>query len=89
MINNKFLLRLISSIGIIVAASTPSWASNAVNIYSARHYQSDDKLYAAFTKRTGIQVNRIEAADEALLERLRSEGTKSPADVLILVDAAR
>ena len=85
----KFLPLLISSLGTIAAASTSAWASNAVNIYSARHYQSDDKLYAAFTKRTGIQVNRIEAADEALLERLRSEGTKSPADVLILVDAAR
>ena len=89
MIKSKFLPLLISSLGTIAAASTSAWASNAVNIYSARHYQSDDKLYAAFTKRTGIQVNRIEAADEALLERLRSEGTKSPADVLILVDAAR
>ncbi|NBU65813.1 MAG: extracellular solute-binding protein [Betaproteobacteria bacterium] len=69
--------------------SASAWASSAVNIYSARHYQSDDKLYAAFSKRTGIQVNRIEAADEALLERLRSEGSNSPADVLILVDAAR
>lgn len=66
-----------------------SHATSSVNVYSARHYQSDDKLYAAFTKRTGIQVNRIEAADEALLERLRSEGSNSPADVLILVDAAR
>ncbi|NBP37439.1 MAG: extracellular solute-binding protein [Betaproteobacteria bacterium] len=83
--------RLISIVAFTLAnlISAAAWSSNAVNIYSARHYQSDDKLYATFTKHTGIQVNRIEAADEALLERLRSEGSNSPADVLVLVDAAR
>lgn len=60
-----------------------------VNLYSARHYQTDERLYTDFTRLTGIRVNRIEAGDEALLERLRSEGTRSPADVLLLVDAAR
>jgi iron(III) transport system substrate-binding protein len=60
-----------------------------VNVYSARHYQTDEALYADFTKQTGIRVNRIEAGDEALLERLRNEGANSPADVLLLVDAAR
>ena len=81
---------LIGFIALFTAVDTAdAQAASSVNVYSARHYQSDDKLYAAFTKRTGIQVNRIEAADEALLERLRSEGSSSPADVLILVDAAR
>ena len=87
MIRIKFLLLI--GFTTLMAIGTSAWSANAVNIYSARHYQSDDKLYAAFTKNTGIQVNRIEAADEALLERLRSEGNNSPADVLILVDAAR
>jgi len=87
MIRIKFLLLI--GFTTLMAIGTSAWSANAVNIYSARHYQSDDKLYAAFTKNTGIQVNRIEAADEALLERLRSEDNNSPADVLILVDAAR
>jgi len=73
----------------LMVNTPPSFAAGAVNIYSARHYQADDKLYAEFTRRTGIQVNRIEAGDEALLERLRTEGSSSPADVLLLVDAAR
>jgi len=60
-----------------------------LNLYSARHYQTDEALYANFTKQTGIRINRIEAGDEALLERLRNEGRNSPADVVLLVDAAR
>lgn len=60
-----------------------------LNLYSARHYQTDEALYANFTKQTGIKINRIEADDNALLERLNSEGGRSPADVVLLVDAAR
>jgi iron(III) transport system substrate-binding protein len=60
-----------------------------LNLYSARHYQTDEVLYSNFTSQTGIKINRIEAGDEALLERLRNEGANSPADVLLLVDAAR
>jgi iron(III) transport system substrate-binding protein len=72
------------------AHAVPSAAAGPVlNLYSARHYQTDEALYADFTQRTGIKINRIEAGDEALLERLRAEGRQSPADVLLLVDAAR
>ena len=60
-----------------------------LNLYSARHYQTDEALYDNFTKATGIKINRIEAGDEQLLERIRSEGANSPADVLMIVDAAR
>jgi iron(III) transport system substrate-binding protein len=60
-----------------------------LNLYSARHYDTDEALYANFTKATGIKVNRIEAGDEPLLERIRNEGANSPADVLLIVDAAR
>lgn len=60
-----------------------------LNLYSARHYQTDDALYADFTKQTGIQINRIEGKEDELLERLRNEGSSSPADVLITVDASR
>ncbi len=60
-----------------------------LNLYSARHYQTDESLYSDFTKQTGIKVNRIELGDEQLLQRLRTEGAASPADVVLLVDAAR
>ena len=60
-----------------------------VNIYSSRHYQTDEALYSGFTKKTGIKVNRIEAGEDALIERIRNEGARSPADVLITVDAGR
>jgi iron(III) transport system substrate-binding protein len=60
-----------------------------LNLYSARHYQTDEALYSDFTKKTGIKINRIEADDNALAERLKSEGANSPADVILMVDAAR
>ncbi len=60
-----------------------------LNLYSARHYQTDEALYANFTKTTGIKINRIEAGDEQLIDRLKTEGANSPADVIVMVDAAR
>lgn len=79
-----------------IAAATALLLSSAamaqekvVNVYSSRHYQTDEALYSGFTRQTGIKVNRIEAGEDALLERLRSEGARSPADVLITVDAGR
>jgi iron(III) transport system substrate-binding protein len=60
-----------------------------LNLYSSRHYHTDEALYAGFTKATGIKVNRIEAGEDALIERIRSEGARSPADVLVTVDAGR
>jgi len=68
----------------------PAFAQEkAVNIYSGRHYQTDEQLYAGFTKATGIKVNRIEASEDAIIERIRNEGARSPADVMITVDAGR
>ncbi len=60
-----------------------------VNLYSARHYSTDEALYSNFTKQTGIKVNRVDADDAGILARLKAEGTASPADVILLVDAAR
>ncbi len=60
-----------------------------VNLYSSRHYDTDEALYASFTRQTGIKINRIEAGEDQLLQRMRAEGDKSPADVLITVDAGR
>jgi iron(III) transport system substrate-binding protein len=60
-----------------------------VNLYSARHYQTDEAMYSNFTKATGIKVNRVDADDAGILARLKAEGAASPADVILLVDAAR
>ncbi|MBA3589024.1 extracellular solute-binding protein [Methylibium sp.] len=60
-----------------------------LNLYSARHYQTDEALYTDFTKATGVKINRVDADDAGILARLRSEGASSPADVVLLVDAAR
>jgi len=74
----------------VVLGSAPALAQDQVlNLYSSRHYQTDEALYDNFTKLTGIKVNRIEAGEDALIERLRSEGERSPADVLVTVDAGR
>ena len=60
-----------------------------LNLYSARHYQTDEALYADFTRQTGIKINRIEGKEDELLERIKNEGGNSPADVFLTVDAAR
>jgi iron(III) transport system substrate-binding protein len=71
------------------ATQTASAQESVLNLYSARHYSTDEALYANFTKATGIKVNRVDADDAGILQRLKAEGTASPADVILLVDAAR
>jgi iron(III) transport system substrate-binding protein len=63
--------------------------SKVLNLYSSRHYQTDEALYANFTKQVGIKINRIEAGEDPLIERLKNEAAASPADVLVTVDAGR
>ncbi len=69
--------------------STASAQEKVLNVYSSRHYQTDEQLYGEFSKQTGVKINRIELGDEPLLERMKSEGDRSPADVVLLVDATR
>lgn len=76
-------------IGLGLSALHVHAADNELNLYSARHYQTDEALYSNFTKQTGIKINRIEAKEDELLERIRNEGANSPADVFITVDASR
>jgi iron(III) transport system substrate-binding protein len=70
------------------AAATQT-SEAVLNLYSARHYSTDEALYSNFTKTTGIKINRIDADDAGILSRLKAEGSASPADVVLLVDAAR
>ncbi|MEM7675103.1 MAG: extracellular solute-binding protein, partial [Myxococcota bacterium] len=73
----------------VCLVSSAAYASSSVNVYSARHYDTDLALYKDFTARTGIRVNLIEAASDTLIERIVNEGQYSPADILMTVDAGR
>ena len=64
-------------------------ASSTLNLYSARHYNTDEALYGNFADASGIKINRIDAEPDPLVERLKAEGDKSPCDVLITTDAGR
>jgi iron(III) transport system substrate-binding protein len=84
----KSFVRLAAT-GLATLALSVHAEDKALNLYSARHYQTDEALYANFTKHTGIRINRIEGKEDELLERIRNEGNNSPADVFLTVDAAR
>ena len=73
---------------VLFLTATFSLASE-VNVYSHRHYDTDKQLFKMFEEKTGIKVNVVNAKASALIKRLESEGAKSPADVLITVDAGR
>jgi iron(III) transport system substrate-binding protein len=64
-------------------------AEGDVNLYSSRHYDTDERLYSDFTEQTGITVNRIEGNADELIARMQAEGANSPADVLLTVDTSR
>ena len=84
----KSIARLIATALVSLALSAHA-DEKVLNLYSARHYQTDEALYANFTKQTGIKINRIEGKEDELLERIRNEGSNSPADIFLTVDAAR
>lgn len=75
--------------GLGLAACSPAEPDAVVNVYSARHYASDQEVFRAFTEETGIRVNLVEAGGDLLIERVRADGGRSPADVIITVDAGR
>lgn len=80
------------AIGLVAGFMVPELARSqdkVLNLYSARHYQTDEALYREFSQKTEIKLNRIELGDEQLIQRVRTEGAQSPADVILLVDAAR
>ncbi|MFN4090251.1 MAG: Fe(3+) ABC transporter substrate-binding protein, partial [Alphaproteobacteria bacterium] len=79
----------LASAALLLAVTAGGALAAEVNIYSARHYQTDEQLYADFTKATGIKINRIEDNSDKLISRIEAEGRNSPADILITVDAGR
>jgi iron(III) transport system substrate-binding protein len=84
-----FMKQITLACAMLVAAAAAPAADQTLNIYSARHYPTDEALYADFTKATGIRINRVDSDDAGILARLKAEGSASPADVILLVDAAR
>ena len=82
-------LKSLAAATLAMAAMLAAAQQPVLNLYSARHYQTDEALYANFTQATGIRINRIDGDDNGILSRLKSEGAASPADVVLLVDAAR
>ena len=80
----------LATTGLAAAAIRRATAQDRVlNLYSSRHYSTDQALYDDFTRQTGIRINRIEADADPLIERMRAEGANSPADLFISVDAGR
>ena len=73
----------------IVSSVSASFAEGEVNLYSSRHYDTDERLYSDFTEATGITINRIEGKGDELIVRMTAEGANSPADVLVTVDTTR
>jgi len=84
--NSLILMTAVSSL------ATAAYADNhagEVNLYSSRHYDTDERLYSDFTDLTGITINRIEANADELIARMQAEGANSPADILLTVDTSR
>lgn len=76
-------------IALIWGSEVTGQSETKLNLYTSRHYNTDQALYDDFTKATGIEVNLVEGKDDELIERIQTEGTSSPADILCTVDAGR
>ena len=64
-------------------------AEGELNLYSSRHYDTDERLYSDFEEMTGITINRIEGNADELIARMEAEGANSPADIFLTVDTVR
>ncbi len=75
--------------GLAAMVATSAAAEGELNIYSSRHYDTDERLYSDFEDATGITINRIEGKADELIARMEAEGVNSPADILLTVDTSR
>jgi iron(III) transport system substrate-binding protein len=85
----RFLPAVIMMAAFLFPACGDGDTADVVNVYSHRHYDADRRLMEMFTEETGIRVNVVSAGADQLIKRLEIEGEKSPADLLITVDAGR
>ena len=70
----KFVPALLVGGVLAMTLGAASAQEQVVNLYSARHYSTDEALYNDFTKATGIRINRVDADDAGILARLKAEG---------------
>lgn len=87
--NIRFACAALAGAALLGLAAPAAAQEKVLNLYSSRHYQTDEALYTNFMKQAGVKLNRIDGSEDPLIERLRNEGAASPADVLITVDAGR
>lgn len=74
---------------LLLSTAAPAFAEGELNLYSSRHYDTDERLYTDFEELYGVTINRIEGNADELLARMQAEGRNSPADILITVDTSR
>ena len=83
------LITITILISIFVGLGTAALAAEEVNLYTNRHYDTDEEILNRFTEETGIEVNVLKGDSDQLIERIAREGENSPADLLITADAGR
>lgn len=83
------IIKILVAVSLLAGFSACQPVSEEVNVYSGRHYRSDEDLFKKFTDETGIRVNLVKADTDQLINRLKLEGKTSPADLLITADAGR
>ena len=88
---STFRARLLAGVALAATTATavPVFAAGELNLYSSRHYDTDERLYSDFEELTGITINRIEGNADELIARMEAEGANSPADVFLTVDTVR
>ena len=82
------MLRIYSSVVFSLFILSTSATAEVVNVYSYRQPHLIQPLTDAFTAETGISVN-VAFLKKGLIERLRAEGSRSPADLIFTVDISR
>lgn len=80
---------LLGSVVFLTTLTAAPAQAQELNLYSSRHYDTDERLYSDFTAATGITINRIEGNADELIARMQAEGANSPADVFLTVDTVR
>ena len=82
-------MRVITILTLMISILSSLAIASEVNVFSARHYDSDIQLYEKFTAKTGIKVNVVSGKSGALEKRIIEEGADSKADLYITADAGR
>ncbi|WP_424974159.1 extracellular solute-binding protein [Dinoroseobacter sp. S124A] len=85
----KFTLSVSAMTAAATLLGSAAYAAGELNLYSSRHYDTDERLYSDFEDMTGITINRIEGNADELIARMEAEGVNSPADILLTVDTSR